>query len=320
MRRYLLRRVLYLGPVWLGISLLAFSLANLAPGDPARIVAQRQFGDVVTEEAVQRVRVELGLNDPFPVRYLRWLGQAVQGDFGKSYRTGESVLPSLLERFPATLQITLSALLFGLLIALPLGILSAVYRNSWIDHLSRLGALLGTSIPSFWLGYILIIIFAVTLKILPVAGTGGPQHLILPALTLGLGAASSLTRLTRATLLQVLDEEYLTTARSKGLSGRVVILRHALKNALIPVITVLGTRFGHLLGGSVIVETVFAWPGIGKYVVDSIYDRDYPTIQGFVLFMGTVFVLVNLLVDLSYMWFDPRVRLAGRIGQSYGST
>ncbi len=320
MRRYLLRRVLYLVPVWLGISLLAFSLANLAPGDPARIVAQRQFGDVVTEEAVQRIRVELGLNDPFPVRYLRWLGQAVQGDFGKSYRTGESVLPSLLERFPATLQIALTALLFGLIIALPLGMISAVHRNSWVDHLSRLGALLGTSIPSFWLGYILIIIFAVTLKILPVAGRGGPQHLILPALTLGLGAASSLTRLTRATLLQVLDEEYLTTARSKGLSGRAVILRHALKNALIPVITVLGTRFGQLLGGSVIVETVFAWPGIGKYVVDSIYDRDYPTIQGFVLFMGTVFVLVNLLVDLSYMWLDPRVRLAGRIGQRYGST
>lgn len=318
MARYLLRRILYLLPVWLGISLLAYALSGLAPGDPARLIVQRQFGEIPSEEAVQQVRVELGLNDPFPVRYVRWLFHAAQGDLGKSWRTGTPVLQDLTDRFPATLQIAVTALIIGLVIALPLGIISATRRNSPLDHISRLVALLGTSIPSFWLGYLLIIVFAVNLKLLPVAGRGGPEHLVLPALTLGLGAAASLTRLTRSSLLEVLGEDYLRTAWAKGLRERAVILRHALKNALIPIITVIGIRFGHLLGGAIIIETVFAWPGIGKYIVDAIYDRDYPAIQGFVLFTGTVFVLINLLVDLTYLWLDPRVKLSANQGWSRG--
>ena len=317
MGRYIVRRLAYLLPVWLGISLLAYSLANLAPGDPAYIILRRQTGEVPSDEAVQALRIQLGLNDPFPVRYGRWVAHAVSGDLGTSYRTGEPVLRGLSDRFVATLEIGLAALFIGVAIALPLGILSAVRRGRAIDHASRLLALAGASMPSFWLGYVLIIVFAVNLKILPVAGYGDVQHLALPAVTLGLGAAASLTRLTRASLLEVLDEDYVRTARAKGLTARSTILRHALRSALIPITTIVGMRFGHLLAGAVIVETVFAWPGIGKYVVDSIYDRDYPTIQGFVLFMGTVFVLLNLLVDLSYVWLDPRVRLGtGQRGAS----
>jgi len=309
MSRYIVRRLGYLVPVWLGISLLAYGLANLAPGDPAYIMLRRQTGEAPSDEAVQALRVQLGLNDPFPVRYGHWIANAVHGDLGTSFRTGEPVLRALTDHFVATLQIGVAALLVGLVVALPVGILSAVRRGRPIDHASRVLALLGASMPSFWLGYVLIIVFAVMLKMLPVAGYGDMQHLALPALTLGLGAAASLTRLTRASLLDVLDEDYVRTARAKGLSARAAVLGHALRSALIPITTMVGMRFGHLLGGAVIVETVFAWPGIGKYVVDSIYDRDYPTIQGFVLFMGTVFVLLNLIVDLSYVWLDPRVRL-----------
>src|SRR5919204_6240633 len=311
MARYLLRRVSYLVPVWLGISLLAFGLANLAPGDPARTILQRQKGEVPSDEEVQALRQQLGLDDPFPIRYGRWLAHAAQGDLGTSYRTGEPVLRGLADRFVATLQVATTALLIGVAIAVPLGTLSAVRRDRPIDHGARVLALVGASMPSFLLGYVLIIAFAVVLKLLPVAGYGGLEHLILPALTLGLGAAASLTRLTRASLLEVLEEDYVRTARAKGLPEAATVLRHALRNALIPITTLIGMRFGHLLGQAFIVETVFAWPGIGKYVVDSIYDRDYPTIQGFVLFTGTVFVLLNLLVDLSYPWLDPRVRLAG---------
>jgi peptide/nickel transport system permease protein len=312
MSRYIVRRLGYLLPVWLGISLLAYALANIAPGDPAYIILRRQTGEVPSDQAVQELRAQLGLNDPFPVRYGRWVLGAVRGDLGTSYRTGEPVSRALADRFVATLQVGVAALVIGVVVAVPLGIVSAVRRDGPLDHASRLLALLGASMPSFWLGYVLIIVFAVSLKLLPVAGYGDLPHLALPALTLGLGAAASLTRLTRASLLEVLDEDFVRTARAKGLSERTAVVRHALRSALIPITTIVGMRFGHLLAGAVIVETVFAWPGIGKYVVDSIYDRDYPTIQGFVLFMGTVFVLLNLAVDLSYVWLDPRVRLGGQ--------
>ena len=311
MTQYIGRRLVYLLPVWLGISLLAYGLANLAPGDPAYIILRRQTGEVPSDAAVQALRAQLGLNDPLPVRYGRWVIHAAAGDLGTSYRTGEPVTQALASRFAATLQLAVAALLLGMVIALPLGVLSAVRRNRPVDHISRVLALVGASIPSFWLAYVLIIAFAVSLKTLPVAGYGDVAHLVLPALTLGLGAAATLSRLTRANLLEVLDEDFVRTARAKGLSERAAVLRHALRAALIPIVTVVGMRFGHLLAGAVIVETVFAWPGIGKFVVDSIYDRDYPTIQGFVLFMGTVFVLLNLAVDLSYVWLDPRVRLGG---------
>jgi peptide/nickel transport system permease protein len=307
--RYIARRLVYLVPVWLGISLLAYGLANLAPGDPAYIILRRQTGEEPSDAAVQALRQQLGLNDPFPIRYGRWVEHVAIGDLGTSYRTGAPVLQDLSDRFVATLQLAIAALAVAVAVAIPLGIMSAVRRDKPIDHIFRVIALLGASLPSFWLGYMLIIAFAVTLRLLPVAGYGDAQHLVLPALTLGLGAAATLTRLTRANLLEVLDEDFVRTARAKGLSERAAVLKHALRNSLIPIVTIVGMRFGQLMAGAVIVETVFAWPGIGKLVVDSIYDRDYPTIQGFVLFMGTLFVLLNLLVDLSYIWLDPRVRL-----------
>jgi peptide/nickel transport system permease protein len=312
MLRYIARRLAYLVPVWLGISILAFALSLLAPGDPVRQVLQQGGIDAPSSEQIIALRRELGLDDPAPIRYARWLGGAVRGDFGRSYRTGEPVLTSLIDRFPKTAQLALVAIVLGLLIALPVGIVSALFRNSPIDQVARLGALLGASVPSFWLAYLLIILFAVQLHVLPVAGASEPRHIVLPALTLAIGAAASLTRLTRSAMLEELFQDYVRTARSKGLRERVVVVTHALRNALITIVTVTGIRLAALLGGAVIVETIFAWPGIGKYVVDSIFLRDYPTIQGFVLFAGTVVLLVNLAVDVSYVWLDPRVRLGAR--------
>ena len=307
--RFLANRLLNLTVVWLGISLLAFALSNLAPGDPAQIILQRQTGEVPSQEAVERLREELGLNDPFPLRYARWLGNALRGELGTSYRTSEPVFDAMVDRLPATLELAFLALLLALALAIPLGVVSAVRRNSPVDHASRLLALLGASVPSFWLGYMLILAFAVWLGLLPVAGRNEWRHAVLPAITLGLGAAASLMRLTRASMLDVLEDDYVRTARAKGLRERLVVMRHGLRNALNPIVTLSGLRFGWLLGGAVIVETVFAWPGIGTFVVDSIYDRDYPSIQGFVLFMGSIFVVVNFAVDVGYRFLDPRVRL-----------
>ena len=312
MTRYLIRRLVYLVPVWLGISFVAFALANLTPGDPARLAAQRQFDRQPTAEEVARVRRELRLDAPFAVRYVRWVGDAVTGDLGSSYRTGEPVLGALARRFPHTAQIAALGLGVAIVVALPLGVLAAVWRNSPVDHLSRVVALLGAAMPSYWVAYLLILVFAVRLKLLPVAGRGTWEHLLLPSVTLGLGVLASMMRLTRSEMLEVLGQDFIRTSRAKGLGPRAVVLGHALRNALIPVLTVAGMRFAGLLGGAVIVETIFAWPGIGKFVVDSIFDRDYPVIQGFVVFMGSVFLLINLLVDLSYAWIDPRIRLGER--------
>jgi peptide/nickel transport system permease protein len=311
MARYVARRLVYLVPIWLLISFFAFVLASLAPGDPAEVLLRRQSDQAPSAADIARVRAELGLDDPFPVRFGRWVLDAVQGDLGRSYRTGEDVLPALTSRFRITAELALPALLLGFLLAIPVGVVSAVWRNSAVDHVARVGSLVGASMPSFWLGYMLVLLFAVRYEVFPVAGRGGWQHLALPAATLALGAGASLARLTRASLLDSLGEEYVRTARAKGLRERTVVVAHALRNSLIPVVTVAGLRFGHLLAGAVIVETVFAWPGLGKFVVDSIYDRDYPVIQGFVVFTGTVFVLVNLLVDLLYVRIDPRVRIRG---------
>ena len=312
MLRYIARRLAYLIPVWLGISILAFALALLAPGDPVRQILQAGGIDAPSAEQVIALRRELGLDQPGPVRFAIWLGNAVRGDLGRSYTTGEPVLQSLIERFPRTAALALLAVSLGLVIAVPLGIVSAVFRDSPVDQLARLGALVGASVPSFWLSYLLILFFAVQLRVLPVAGASEPRHIVLPALTLAIGAAASLTRLTRSAMLEELFQDYVRTARSKGLRERAVVVTHALRNALIAIVTITGIRLAALLGGAVIVETIFAWPGIGKYVVDSIFSRDYPTIQGFVLFTGTVVLLVNLAVDVSYVWLDPRVRLGAK--------
>jgi len=302
--------LLYLVPVWIGISLVAFLLANLAPGDPARLALQRALGRQPTGAETAAAREQMGLNDSPPVQYLNWLGNALTGDLGLSYRTGKPVLESLVERFPTTLQIAGGGLLLAIAIAIPLGVLAAVYRRGPIDHLSRVVALLGASMPSYWVAYLLILLFSVRLGMLPVAGSQTWQHAVMPALTLGIGGSASLMRLTRSEMLETLGQDYIRTARAKGLHSRTLLVRHALRNTMIPISTVLGMRFAGMLGGAVIVETIFSWPGIGKLVVDAIFDRDYPMIQGFVIFMGTAFLLINLIVDIGYGLIDPRIRLA----------
>ena len=258
---------------------------------------------------MRRLRHELGLDRPVPVRYVAWLASAARGDFGTSYRSGQPVVAELTERFPATLALALSALAVGLLIAIPLAVLSASARGTVLDHGARLAALAGMSMPSYWLAYMLMLVFAVSLGLLPVSGSGELRHLVLPALTLGLGSAASTTRMLRALLLDEMGTDYVRTARAKGLSELRALTRHALRNALNPIVTGGAMRFGRLLGEAVIVETVFAWPGIGRWMVEAIYDRDYPAIQGFVLYIATVFIVINLAVDLSYRLLDPRVRV-----------
>lgn len=310
MSTFVLRRLLYLAPVWVGISFLAFVLATLAPGDPARMSAQELAGRPPTPVEIAAERERLGLNAPFPVRYVRWLANAARGDFGLSYRSGQPVTAALLQRLPSTLQLAAAATLLAMILALPLGVLGAIRRNSPVDHVTRAVAMAGASMPSYWLAYLLILVFSVRLHWLPVSGRGTWQHLVLPAVALGLGSAAVLMRLTRAELLETLNQDYVQTGRAKGLSEGRVVVGHALRNALIPVVTMTGIQFGSLLGGAAIVETVFAWPGIGKFLVDSISARDYPVIQGFVIVAGTAFLLVNLAVDVAYAWLDPRIRLA----------
>lgn len=297
--------------VWLLISVLAFGMGALAPGDPAELMLLRRTGDVPSEADVRTLRHELGLDRPVAVRYLTWLGAAVRGDFGVSYRSGQPVAVELTSRFPATLELALTGLVTSLLIAVPLALGAVAKRDGPMDHAARLGALAGLSVPSFLLAYLLMLVFAVIFGVLPVAGHGGMRHLALPALTLGIGGAASMTRMLRANLLEELAADYVRSARAKGLGAWRVLTHHALRNAVGPVLTVSALRFGRLLGEAVIVETVFAWPGVGRWMVESIYDRDYPAIQGFVLYIATVFVIINVLVDVSYHLLDPRVRIGG---------
>lgn len=302
------RRVLALVPTWLGISLFAFTLATLSPGDPAELILSRQQSEPVTPEQIAAFRERNGLNDPVVVQYFRWVANAATGDLGTSYRTGQPVLGELASRLPGTLQIAIPAFVLAVLLALVLGTLSALRRNSVADHGSRVLALLADSVPSFVLAYLLILVFSVRLGVLPVSGRGGWEHMVLPVLTLALATAASLMRLTRSSLLDVLGEDYMRTAKATGLRPTAII-RYALRNASLPLVTLAGLVLAGFTTGVVIVETVFGWPGIGKFVVDSIFDQDYPVIQGFVVFTGTVFVVVNVVVDVLYLRLDPRVRL-----------
>lgn len=309
MTTYVARRVLMLVPLWLGISLIAFVLATLSPGDPARLMLQAEGRPEPSPAEIEAMRQRLGLDEPAPVRYAKWVADAATGDLGTSYRSGQPVLAHLLDRSLVTLRIAVPAMLIALALSLPVGVLAALRRNSLADHASRVVALTADSLPTYWLAYLLIILLSLELGLLPVSGLGTWQHYVLPAVTLGAGTTASMMRLMRSSLLEVLDEDYIRTARAKGLSAFRVIQPHALKNALIPVVTVAGMVLAHFITGTVIVEEVFAWPGVGKFVVDSIFARDYPVVQGFVVLAGTVFLLINLLVDLIYVWLDPRIRL-----------
>lgn len=309
MKRYVARRLASLAVVLFGVSVLAFALGSLAPGDPARLLMERTLGHQATDEEVAGMRHELGLDRPAVEQYVSWAGGALQGDLGTSWSNrNEGVSDLLLERLPRTVVLAVTAMLLAVVAAVPLGVLAARRRNSLTDHASRVAALLGASVPGFFVAYLLMFVFGVRLRLLPIFGFDSPSNLVLPAITLALGSAAILTRLTRSSLLEVLGEDFIRVGRAMGLRSRAVLFRHGLRNALIPILTVIGLSFGHLLGGAVIVEWIFNWPGLGKLVLDAIRARDYPLIQGFVLFTGTMFVLMNLAIDLAYVWADPRVR------------
>ncbi|MCL0068358.1 ABC transporter permease [Thermodesulfovibrionales bacterium] len=308
MLTYIIRRIGLMVFIMLGVSVITFSMIHLVPGDPAEVIATERYGEEITAETIEHVRRELGLDQPVYIQYARWLINVLQGDLGYSFRTDRPVLDEILTRLPATLQLALAGMLVALIIAIPVGIVSATRQYSAVDNISMFGALLGVSMPNFWLGLLLIMFFSVHLGWLPVFGRGGIEHLILPAITLGTGMAAITTRLIRSSMLEVLKADYIRTARAKGLKEKVVIYKHALKNAMIPVVTIVGLQFASLLEGAVIVEVIFAWPGIGRLLVDSIFARDFMLIQGCILFIAAMFVLVNLLVDISYAYLDPKIR------------
>lgn len=301
MVQYIQTRLLLTIPVLLGVSFLTFSILHLIPGDPARILLGDMGGGAAagdtSDAAYENLREELGLNDPFLVQYFNYVKKAATGDFGRSFQTNRPVRDSIVEVLPYTLQLTVVGLGFAIIFGGILGIVAALNRNTWIDSLTMVFSLFGLAMPSFWLGFILIQIFALRWTLLPSTGTGGIKTLILPALTLGLVASGVVARLVRSTMLEVLRQEYVTTARAKGLGERVVILRHALRNALIPVVTIVGLQFGGLLSGAVIIETVFARRGLGRLAAEAVLRRDFPMVQGTILVAAIGYVLVNLLVD-----------------------
>jgi peptide/nickel transport system permease protein len=302
-RRFFLRRLVQALLVTVGVSLVVFLVIRLS-GDPTYLLLPPN----ATEADRARLSRELGLDRPLLVQYARFAQRALAGDFGHSLRYHQAALPLVLERLPATLELSLAALVVSLLISIPAGIVSALRRDTVYDNLTMLGALFGQSMPVFWLGILLILVFSVRLELFPTSGRGGIDHLVLPALTLGLYSTARVTRLVRAGMLDVIGQEYIRTAWAKGLPGYSVVLKHALRNTLIPVITIVGLELGTLLGGAVITETIFAWPGVGRLAVTAIFQRDYPLVQAAVLMTALVFVCCNLLVDLAYSWLDPRIR------------
>jgi peptide/nickel transport system permease protein len=334
MGRYILKRLLNLIPVLLGITLLVFILLHLIPGDPAQILA----GTRATPEIVEGIRDQLGLNKPLPVQYLLFLGNLLRFNLGNSIMSGASIIQEIAIRWPATFELSVAAMLIALILGIPAGVLAAVRKNSAIDNLTMSGSLVGVSMPVFWLGLLLIYLFAVNLQWLPpglrmsqeVASSFKPltgfyvfdallqlnwnalkdvlAHLVLPALTLSTIPLAIIARITRSAMLEVLSQDYIRTARAKGVLERWVIFKHALKNALLPVVTIIGLQFGTLLSGAILTETIFSWPGIGFWIYDGILNRDYPVVQGGVIFVSISFVLINLLVDISYAFLDPRIQ------------
>jgi peptide/nickel transport system permease protein len=300
---YIVRRLLLTVPVVIGVSVLIFLIIRLIPGDPAVAIA----GIQATPEYIEQIRKELHLDRSLPVQYGIFVSKLVRGDLGNSTLTRRPVIVELKERFPRTIELTLIALFIASVVGITAGIISATKRYSLFDNMSMLVALFGVAAPVFWLALMLQLLFAVHLGWLPATGRGTRLHLILPSLTLGLATAGLIARITRSSMLEVLRQDFITTARSKGLAEKVIIYKHALKNALIPVVTIMGLQFGILLGGAVLTETVFAWPGVGRLLVDSILARDYPVVQGAVLVLAFSFVLINLLVDLIYAFLDPRI-------------
>jgi glutathione transport system permease protein len=305
MLTFFARRLTHLIPVLVGVSVIVFLMIHLIPGDPAVLIA----GIDATEQDVAAVRESLGLDQPLVVQYGEFLGRVAVGDFGKSFRTGRPVIEEIGFRYWNTMILGLSAVLFGTLLGIATGILTAVYRNGWFDSIVLAVSLLGISIPSFFLGLSLMLLFSVYLGWLPLTGMESWKNLILPTLTLGIPNAAIISRITRSSLVEVLNQDYVRTARAKGVKESIVVGRHAVRNALIPVVTVVGLQMGYLLGGAVVTETVFAWPGIGRLIVQSIAGRDFPVVQASVLLLALTFVLINLLTDVLYRVLDPRIKL-----------
>lgn len=303
MLAFIVRRLILSIPTLFGVLILVFLLLYVAPGDPV----QDMVGERADAETIARLRKELHLDDPLHIQFIKYTGGVVRGDFGNSYITNRPILKDIRERFPKTLILAGAAMLIATVIGITIGVLSARNQGGWFDRLGLGIAYLGISFPVYWVGLILILIFAIQLRWLPPSGYGGIRYLILPALALGSRSIAFLARVTRSAMLDVLGGDFVRTARAKGLRERSVVIRHALRNALIPIITVLGLDFGYYLTGSILTETIFSWPGLGRYVVNAIARRDLPAIQGSVLFLSVVFVLVNLVTDLAYAKADPRV-------------
>lgn len=307
MYQYIARRLLLTIPVILGVAILVFSMIRLIPGDPARAIA----GVQASPEFIQQVRARYALDEPLPVQFGIFVRDLSQGNLGTSTFSRRPVATEISERFPRTLILATTAMAIATVVGVAAGIVSATRRNSLFDNVSMFIALVGVAAPVFWLALMLQLLFAVQLRILPATGLGGVEHLILPSITLGMASAGLMARITRSSMLEVLKQDYITTARAKGVAERYVVYKHALKNALIPVVTVMGLQFGILLGGAVLTETVFAWPGIGRLLVDSILRRDYPVVQSTVMLMAFVFVMINLIVDIIYAFLDPRIHYQG---------
>jgi ABC-type dipeptide/oligopeptide/nickel transport system permease component len=301
---YVVRRLVLTVPVLFGVATLVFALIHLVPGDPA----QAMLGESAAPGDLAELRTRLGLDRPLLGQYQAFLTGLVQGDLGLSFRYGTPVTGEILQRLGATAQLALAAMGVAVLIALPLGIIGALFRGSLVDQAAMTASLVGISMPNFWLGPLLAIVFAVTLGWLPVSGTGSPAHLVLPAVTLGAALAAILARMTRASLIDELRELYVVAARARGLSRARTVVRHAFRNSLIPVVTILGLQLGAVLTGTIITETIFAWPGVGRLLIQAINFRDYPLVQGCILFISVTYVTMNLLVDLVYGWLDPRIR------------
>lgn len=300
-------------PVLLGVTLIIFTILYFIPGDPARMI----LGEDASEEAIRAMRDEMGLNDPFIVRYVDYVAGILHGDMGVSYVTNQSVSDELMQRYPTTIILATVSTFVAVCLAIPLGIMAAIYQNSLIDSISRVVAMIGVSMPNFWQGLLNILIFAVYLKWLPSSGFSTPAHWVLPALTIGTSGAAAIMRTTRSSMLETVRQDYIRTARAKGASEKTVIWKHALRNALIPVMTVVGLRFGGSLGGSVVSEQVFSIPGLGKLMIDSINNRNYPVILGGVLLIAFAYGVINLIVDILYAFIDPRIKSQYSTGKKY---
>ncbi len=307
MLAYVLRRLVGTVPVLLGVTLVVFAMTWLTPGDPV-VALLGESAQGITGPARDALRRELGLDRPWPVQYLEYVRGLVQGDLGMSVRSRRPVMREVLDRLPATAELALAGLAIAVVVGVSLGVAAALRKRTWVDALAIAVALVGVSVPVFWSGFLLMLVFSLELGWLPASGRGTARHLVLPALTVGIASAAFIARITRGAVLETLGQDYVRTARAKGVVERVVVVRHALRNALLPIVTVIGLQLGSLLGGAVLTETVFAWPGVGRMLVDAILARDLPLVQGSVLVVSLIFILINLVVDLSYAAINPRVR------------